>query len=282
MVLGLSSFAFGWCIGISGNSPAQPMLETDLIEITRSYGLRHLQIGDNLPLHSFSEDRLNKFKADLVKQNIRLEIGARRLTAEHLQCYIELASRFNAPLLRFVIDGDDYAPDLLTITTLLHSFVPELEKRKITLGIENHDRFKAKDLANVMRAIDNKYVGICLDFVNSMGAGEGLEYVVDSLAPYTVNLHIKDFSVERLWHKMGFTITGTPAGKGLSNIPMILKKLKPFNRCESAVLEQWVPLEGDIELACRKEKEWASLGLQYLLRLPEFKQKTEIEFKQLT
>jgi sugar phosphate isomerase/epimerase len=181
-----------------------------------------------------------------------------------------------------VIDADDYAPDLLTITALLHSFVPELEKRKITLGIENHDRFKAKELANVMKAIDTKYVGICLDCVNSMGAGEGLEYVVDILAPYTVNLHIKDFKVERLWHNMGFTISGTPAGKGLSNIPMILEKLKPFNRCQSAVLEQWVPFDKDIEQVCKKEKEWASMGIQYLKQLPDFNTREKLNINQLT
>lgn len=282
MILGISSFAYGWSVGIGENTPSHPMSEIDLVKSTFTHELHCLQIGDNLPLHTFSEDRLNTFKVDLEKNNIRLEIGARKLTADHFQRYIELSSFFNSPLLRFVIDGDDYEPNLHTITALLHSFVPELEKRKITLGIENHDRFRAKDLANIMRAIDSKHVGICLDCVNSMGAGEGLEYVVDILAPYAVNLHIKDFKVERLWHKMGFTIMGAPAGKGLSNIPMILEKLKPYNRCESAVLEQWVPLDVNIEEVCKKERDWVSIGIQYLKRLPDFNASQQSKLKQIT
>lgn len=273
MILGLSSFAFGWSIGVGENSPTRPMTENELVGATASNGLHCLQMGDNLPLHTFSKERMLALKAILEKSNIRLEVGARKLTAEHFQRYIELAAFFNSPLIRFVIDGDDYQPDLITVTSLLKSFVPELEKRKITLGIENHDRFRAKDLADMMKTVNNKHVGICLDCVNSMGAGEGLAYVVDILAPHTVNLHIKDFKVERLWHKMGFTITGTPAGEGLSDIPKILAKLKTFHRCESAVLEQWVPLEGDIELACKKEKEWAAIGIQFLKGLPDFKTK---------
>ena len=275
MILGLSSFAFGWSIGIGENSSSHPMRENDLVEVTASHGLHCLQIGDNLPLHTFTEERKQALKVNLEKHNIRLEVGARKLTAEHFQHYIQLASFFNSRLLRFVIDGDDYQPDLSTISTLIKTFIPELEKRKITLGIENHDRFKGKDLAAMIQSVNHKQVGICLDCVNSMGAGEGLEYVVDILAPYTVNLHIKDFKAERLWHKMGFTITGTPAGDGLSNIPLILEKLNVFDRCETAVLEQWVPLDQDIETTCRKERDWASKSIQYLKGLPGFAGKQE-------
>lgn len=282
MVLGLSSFAFGWSIGVGENSPSNPMREIDLVKSTASYGLRCLQIGDNLPLHTFSRERLDTLKDILEKQDIRLEVGARKLTTENFQRYIQLASFFHSPLLRFVIDGDDYEPDLPAVTSLLKSFVPELEKRQIILGIENHDRLKAKDLAALMKAVNNKQVGICLDCVNSMGAGEGLEYVVDLLATYTVNFHIKDFNVERLWHKMGFTITGTPAGEGLSNIPMIMEKLKPFNRCDSAVLEQWVPLDQDIELICKKENDWAQKSIHYLKGLPYFSAKNDLSISKLT
>ena len=52
-----------------------------------------------------------------------------------------------------------------------------------------------------------------------MGAGEGFETVSEILLPYTINLHLKDFTIRRVSHKMGMIIEGTPAGKGMLNIP---------------------------------------------------------------
>jgi len=264
MILGISSFAFGWGIGVDGHRPQAPMSETDLAAIALEQGLQCLQIGDNLPIHTFSRDRLNAFKTVIGKHDMRLEIGARKLTDEHLQRYIELASYLKAPLLRFVIDGDQYEPHVPTIQSIVKNVLPELKENRIVLGIENHDRFKTTQLVKLMDAINSPYVGICLDCANSLGAGEGLEYVATMLAPFTVNLHIKDFKTERLRHKMGFLITGERVGKGLVNVPFLLEKLLPFNRCQSAVLEQWVPEGGTIQATIDVEKQWAYEGIEYL------------------
>jgi sugar phosphate isomerase/epimerase len=153
---------------------------------------------------------------------------------------------------------------------LLQDFLPEFKKNNMVLGIENHDRFKAQELAAIMEGIGSDRVGICLDCVNSMGAGEGLEYVADVLAPYTVNLHIKDFAIHRLPHKMGFTITGAPAGTGMTNVPLLMEKLTKYNRCHSAVLEQWVPWNHDLNKTIQLEREWAEAGVNYLKSLPYF------------
>jgi 3-oxoisoapionate decarboxylase len=150
--------------------------------------------------------------------------------------------------------------------------LPLLTKHNVTLGIENHDRFKATELASIMDAIAHDQVGICLDCVNSLGAGEGLDWTSDVLAPYTVNLHIKDFRIQRLPHKMGFLVTGTPAGDGMMNVPLLLEKLSRYNRCKSAVLEQWMEPEKNVEDTIGKEERWAQAGVSYLAQLPQFKQ----------
>ncbi len=95
----------------------------------------------------------------------------------------------------------------------------QLESRGIILALENHDRLHASVFRDIVEASSSNNVGICLDCVNSMGIGEDIETVLKFLAPYTVNLHIKDFSVKRVSHKMGFVIEGTPAGQGLLNLP---------------------------------------------------------------
>ena len=273
MILGISSFTFGWAIDLEGNVLEKPMTETDLLNQAVDWGLSCLQIGDNLPLHTFSDERLNALKDNLTRQQVRIEVGARGLTIGNLINYLDISQRLGAPLLRFIIDGPELEPRPQDVIQLLKDFLPEFKKANIILGIENHDRFKARELAGIMEAVGSDRVGICLDCVNSMGAGEGLEYVAEILSPYTVNLHIKDFTIERLSHKMGFTITGAPAGTGMTNVPLLMEKLTQYNRCHSAVLEQWVPRHHDLNKTIQVEREWAEAGVNYLKSLSHFSPK---------
>ncbi len=267
--MGISSFTYGWSMGVDGY--ASRLNEQDLIHQTLKFGLKCLQLGDNLPVHTLSHSRLTDLRKATEENTIRLEVGARKLTEDHLHRYIDIAAFLQAPLLRFVIDENEYEPDSKTIISILRNVLSDLRKHKITLGIENHDRFKSKELAKIMESISDQHVGICLDCVNSIGAGEGIEWVTDILAPYTVNLHIKDFSIQRFSHKMGFTVAGAEAGKGMLNLPWVMEKLATYHRCQSAILEQWVPPEDQLDETIKKECEWAELGILYLKQLPYFK-----------
>jgi 3-oxoisoapionate decarboxylase len=264
MKIGISSFTYGWNIGVENSMPATPMTEMELVNQTIAFGLDCLQIGDNLPIHTFDETRKINFKNTLEKNKIRIEIGAKNLTIENLKAYVDFCIFYGSPLLRFIIDGPDYEPNIEQVVNIIQTVLPELEKQNITLGIENHDRFKAKEIAEIMLQVNHKNVGVCLDCVNSIGAGEGLESVAEILAPYTVNLHFKDFKASRLPHKMGFVIEGEIAGKGMTNLPLLLKKIRPFGRCQSVILEQWVPPELDIGETSKKEREWAEIGIGFL------------------
>jgi len=275
MVFGLSSFTYGWAIGTKGpdnyrDAPAKPMTEIDLLQKTLRAGMGCLQVGDNLPLHEFSTERLEQFKTSVDQSNIRFEVGARKLNREHLNRYIEIASAFKSPLLRFVIDGDQYEPDSAEIINVIKESIPRLKENNLVLGIENHDRFKAKELAFIMQSVNSDSVGICLDCVNSIGAGEGLEWVASTLLPFTVNLHVKDFTIQRVGHQMGFTVTGTPLGKGMIKLGVLLEKLREYHRCESAVIEQWVTPESTLEETIRKEEKWANESIEYIKQLSSF------------
>jgi sugar phosphate isomerase/epimerase len=97
-----------------------------------------------------------------------------------------------------------------------------------------------------------------------MGAGEGFETVAEILIPYTINLHIKDFTIFRVPHKMGFIIEGRPAGKGMLNIPDLISRTSQTGLCRSAILELWTPPEQAIEATLKKEAKWADESIEYL------------------
>lgn len=262
MRLGIGSYTYGWAVGVRGHQPAQPLDELGLLVKAREAGVRILQIGDNLPLHTFTKERLDELARRAQRESIEIQIGARRLTVDQLEAYAEIAHRLGVKLVRFVIDDADYHPAPADVIQVLRKSARSL--RELTLGIENHDRFPAQVLREIIEATGQENIGVCLDTANSLGAGEGLGTIVPILAPLTVNLHLKDFRVDRLDHLMGFTVTGTPAGKGLLDVPSLVAALEPFPRCDSAILEQWTPPEAELSKTIAREAAWASQSLAYL------------------
>jgi sugar phosphate isomerase/epimerase len=191
-------------------------------------------------------------------------MGGKGLTPEHTMKCLEVAERINSPILRMVIDNLGFEPSIPEIKLIIRDLLPEFRKKRIKLAIENHDRLKAREFENIIQSIGSEWVGICLDSVNSLGAGEGFETVAEILIPYTINLHIKDFTIFRVPHKMGFVIEGRPAGKGMLNIPDLIKRTSQTGLCLSAILELWTPPEQAIEATIIKEAKWADESIEYL------------------
>lgn len=265
MKAGISTYTYTWAIGVPGYEPEKPMTVYQLIEKAAESGIGVVQIADNLPLDNFSESELLKIRNFAEILNVQIEVGARKMTSENLKKYIQLAGFFKSPVLRFVIDGKGFEPQINEIHPIIKNAVPMLEEKNIVLVIENHDRFKASEFAAIIKKAESNFVGICLDSVNSMGAGEGLETVIERLAPLTKNLHVKEFSVKRISHQMGFIIEGCPLGEGMLPMKQLIEKVP--EACNSAILEQWTPPEETVEKTIEKEAGWAEKSIQYLKRI---------------
>ena len=256
MQLGIGSYTFTWAVGVAGFMPEQPFSVEQLLDEALRLGVKRVQFCDNLPL----------LTADF-KSNVAIEIGMRGLTAVNLLNYLEVCKRFHSPFLRVVIDEAGYHPSEQEVITVIQLVIEEFKQAKVILALENHDRFTVASLVRIIQQTDPQWVGICLDTANSLGAGEGVEEVVKGLAPYTVNLHVKDFTIKRAWHNMGFVVEGCPAGKGMLNVPWVLEQLRPYHRCISATLEIWSNPETTIEATIRKEAAWANESISYLKTL---------------
>jgi sugar phosphate isomerase/epimerase len=264
MNLGLSSYTYTWAVGVPGSIPQKPLTAYDLIDKTAGKGLALLQVADNLPLETLALTELDKLFLYARSKNISIEMGGRGLTPEHTLKCLQTAERLHSPILRMVIDAHRFEPDIPSIVSIIHELEPEFKSRDIKLSIENHDRFKAREFEKIIVDAGSDRVGICLDSVNSMGAGEGFNTVADILIPYTINLHIKDFTIFRVSHKMGLIIEGRPAGKGMLNITELVTRIKETGLCQSAILELWTPPEEDIDETIRKESAWAEDSISYL------------------
>jgi 3-oxoisoapionate decarboxylase len=239
--VGVGSYTWPWAVE-AGTLDAQGIVERAIIA-----GLNTVQLCDNLS------------SLDVQSTNLTIELGARGLA--NVPEFLTLAKQLQSPLLRLVIDTKTHHPDPAEIIRTVSAFVPQLESQNTILAIENHDRLSAKTLKYIINTINSPHVGICLDTANSIGAGEGLETVLEHLASLTLCLHLKDIQIQRVKHLMGFDVFGCEPGTGIVDFAQtytIVKNSSP--RLQSVILEQWPP-------KLSVEEAWAQVGIGILKAL---------------
>lgn len=259
MKLGIGSYTFTWAIGVPGHLPPRPMDAFDLLEQAHQLGAEVVQYCDNLPIVALSPSERKKLKHKAKGYGVDIEVGTRGITPENLLEHLELARFFGSPFVRVVIDQGRDQPDPAMVVARLKPLQSEFGTVK--LGIENHDRFPAEVLRWMVEELGPDWVGIVLDTVNSLGAAEGVAFVGQTLAPYTLNLHIKDFVVRRASHQMGFSVEGSAAGQGLLNVPWLLDRVSPGI---NGILELWTPPQESLEATLELERSWAIQSMSYL------------------
>lgn len=263
--IGISSFSYSYAVGYPGFEPEKRMDAFGLVEKAAEMELPVLQIADNCPLDKLSAAGLSDLAVYAKQQLVELEVGTRGIETGNLERYIGIARTLGAKLLRVVIDTAWHHPEFDEIVSLISKVLPRLADNGITLGIENHDRFKAHVFADIMEAVDNPYVGIVLDTVNSFACEENTTQVMDTLAKYTVNFHVKDFRIERVKNNMGLLVTGTPAGEGFMDIPLMVDRLCREARSDfSSILELWMAPESNLAETLQKEDRWVKESIAYL------------------
>jgi sugar phosphate isomerase/epimerase len=267
MKLGIGSYTYTWAVGVPGSMPAQPLGYSGLLERAAALGVKVVQYADNLPLEALADGELRALARQAQELGIQVEVGTRGIEAGHLRRFVEIAGIFGAPFVRVVIDTAEQKPSAEDTTSLLYPLREAFSTAGIRLVIENHDRFSCRTLARLVETLGSDWVGICLDTVNSLGALEGTEEVVRTLGRFAVNLHVKDYTVTRLGHRMGFLVEGRPAGQGRLDVPWLLSELRRLGRDPNAILELWTPPEERLEDTIAKEARWAEDSVAYLRTL---------------
>lgn len=264
MKLGIGTYAFMWSIGFPGAKPVKPMNAFDLLRKAIDLGVKVIQYGPNLPLDGLSQTELFSLLDLASAAGITIEIGTQGLEPSHLREQLDLAERVGSRLLRTTTeDPDGLTIPLEQMQINLQEIVPMLIASGVSLAIEN-GRVPASTLAGLVDSAGSSHVGITLDTVNSLAVPEGTEHLLNVLARHTKSLHVKDFVVERLWHRMGFSVQGRPAGEGQLNVPKLLEKLAIAAPGANAILELWPPEQESLEDAVRLESDWALRSVSYL------------------
>ncbi len=235
-----------------------------LLERAISLGVRVVQYCDNLPL---GQGDVQTLCTRAAEAGVCCEVGTRGTSPAHLHAMLTFARRMGSSIVRMITDTADDHPTADEIVRRISEVMPAYEGAGVALAIENHDRFTAQALVHMLKCIGSDHIGICLDTANSFAALEGPEVVVNTLAPWTLNLHVKDFVVLRSPHQLGFVIEGRAAGQGQLDLPWVLDMLQQAGRKPNVILELWTPLVGSLAETLRCEERWAVESLAYLRSL---------------
>jgi len=265
MRLGVGSFTWPWGIGIAGHEPPRPLTAARLLEKAVALGVRVVQVCDNLPLEAMGEPELDRLERMSRRLGIAVEVGTRGIEPARLRRHLALALRFRSPIVRTLTDRGSSRPSPAEVVRTLRPVLGAYRQAGIRIALENHDRFDAATLAWIVGKLGTRTTGVCLDTVNSFGALEGPKVVVERLGRYTVNLHVKDFIVERAGTMLGFSVKGAPAGQGRLDIPWLIGELASSGAGRmSAVIELWTPFQGSARKTVCREDAWARESVAYM------------------
>lgn len=267
MRLGIGSWTYPWAVGTPEVPSPRPLTAFDLVDRAVELGVSVVQVADNMPMHDWSADRLAALAGLSRDRGVQLEVGANGFAPTFLLRYLEVARALASPLVRVVIDTVQHRPTVEEIRATLRTVLPAFEAAEVDLLIENHDRFRAAELARLVEGAGSPRLGVVYDTANSIGCYEDAERVLDVLAPWVRNVHVKDVAIERLPNRMGFTVTGAPAGQGAVRLSALVERFRMLPAAATLVLEQWPVWAGDVESTLHQEEEWARRGLTNLRRL---------------
>jgi sugar phosphate isomerase/epimerase len=101
---------------------------------------------------------------------------------------------------------------------------PIIAKHDMLLAIENHKDYRAGELMDLLKRLDSRHVGVCVDTGNSIALLEDPLEVVRTLAPRAFSVHLKNMAVAE--YDEGFLLAEVPLGEGFLNVPKMISLLR--------------------------------------------------------
>nr|WP_240188883.1 TIM barrel protein [Nakamurella flavida] len=235
-----------------------------MIADTAEQGVGVFQICDYPAVAALDDEALEALRRQAERGGVRLELGTRGVVPQHLSRYLELARRLDAVIVRSMLNTADHRPGITEAVDLLGEVLPAYERAGVRIALETYEQVSSTDLVDLVRTVDSPALGICSDPANCVAALELPADVIDRVAPYVVNMHIKDFRFTRQDGWVGFTLVGAPLGEGLLDYRAMIERIDPAARGLSQIIEHWLPWQGTPGATCALEQQWTDHNLSYL------------------
>lgn len=256
-MLGVGSYAFRWAGGIGDRHPPVPITPAQVLDKVHALGVSLVQFADNIPLHKQPAAEIDALAAKAKQMGMTIELGLTGCDPAFVGTYLDLASKLDAKLLRIAPSADESARSDSEIIALFKALLPSAADAGVTLAVENHFHLPSPRLVRVIDGVADPRLGVCLDVANSIACQEWPKDTIAILAPFAVNLHLKDFRIAIDPHGVGCVVTGTPLGAGTMDIASVFAALERAGRSKlNVILEHWLPWQGSFETTIPLELKW--------------------------
>lgn len=131
---------------------------------------------------------------------------------------------------------------------------PIVRKHRIRLAVENHKDWRVPELTAIMRHLSSEWIGVTLDFGNSISLLEDPLTTARGLAPYVFSTHVKDMGVRE--YDDGFLLSEVPLGQGLCDLPQIIALCREHNPGIRFNLEMIT--RDPLQVPCLTDRYWAT------------------------
>lgn len=131
---------------------------------------------------------------------------------------------------------------------------PILKKYQVKLAVENHKDWRSEELVAILHQLDSEWIGVTLDFGNSIALLEDPNKTAKLLAPYVYSTHIKDMAVEP--HEQGFLMSEVPLGEGILDLGKIADLCKKF--CPSVTFNLEMITRDPLLIPCLTAPYWST------------------------
>jgi sugar phosphate isomerase/epimerase len=215
------SYATRWSSKIESNKYPGFANALELMEHCHSIGAGGLQVG----VRNWTKDFSKKLRDRREKLGLYLEgsiaVPASAEDVSRFENEVIQAKEAGAVIFRTVTSGGrryeafHSAGEVETFKSkameALRLAEPVLRKHKAKLAVENHKDWRADELAHALKQLSSEWIGVTLDFGNSIALIEDPMKVVETLVPYIFTTHVKDMGVEE--YRMDFSYPKSRWGK---------------------------------------------------------------------
>ena len=131
---------------------------------------------------------------------------------------------------------------------------PIVKKHKIKLAVENHKDWRVPELTAIMEHLSSEWMGVTIDFGNSVSLMEDPVSTVKGLAPYIFTTHVKDMGVKE--YEEGFLLSEVPLGNGICDLQQMVAICQAHNSAVKFNLEMIT--RDPLKVPCLSDKYWAT------------------------
>jgi sugar phosphate isomerase/epimerase len=151
--------------------------------------------------------------------------------------------------------ADEFETFKRNAITSLRMAEPVVNKHRMKLAVENHKDWRASELSGIIKNLNSEWVGVTVDFGNSISLIEDPMEVVETLAPYAFSTHVKDMGVDE--YKDGFLLSEVPLGTGILDLAKMYRICKQHNPSITFNLEMIT--RDPLKIPCLTETFWSTL-----------------------